>query len=96
VSKGGLSHLRHARSPGFLASNGQHLQATNRFLGTVHFDVEVTMSSSAHDSETHRSLELPIEELFRRARPLPPYEETVIADLTDDEEREFFAAIDAS
>jgi hypothetical protein len=39
------------------------------------------------------SLELPIEELFRRARPLPPHEEMVIEDLDDDEGTAFLAAL---
>jgi hypothetical protein len=39
------------------------------------------------------SLELPIEELFRRARPLPPHDEMVIEDLDDDEGVAFLAAL---
>ena len=38
-------------------------------------------------------LELPIEELFRRARPLPPHEEMVIEDLDDEEGAAFLAAL---
>ncbi|MGL5856846.1 MAG: hypothetical protein ACRC35_00285 [Angustibacter sp.] len=33
------------------------------------------------------------EEILRRARPLPPAEESVIEDLTEDEERRFWTAI---
>jgi hypothetical protein len=33
------------------------------------------------------------EEILRRARPLPPVEETVIEDLTEEEERVFWEAI---
>jgi hypothetical protein len=33
------------------------------------------------------------EEVLRRARPLPPVEETVIDDLTEEEERVFWEAI---
>jgi len=39
------------------------------------------------------SLELPREEILRRAKPLPPPEEMVIEDLTDEEAAEFWAAI---
>ncbi len=39
------------------------------------------------------SLELPVEELLRRARPLPPYEEMVIDDLTPEEAEAFLAAV---
>jgi len=39
------------------------------------------------------SLEVPVEELLRRARPAPPRSETAIADLTDEEWEAFMAAI---
>jgi hypothetical protein len=39
------------------------------------------------------SLELPVEELFRRARPLPPHEEMVIEDLDDDEGAAFLSTL---
>ncbi|MGH9072357.1 MAG: hypothetical protein ACRDX8_14630 [Acidimicrobiales bacterium] len=44
------------------------------------------------DQHFFQSLELPVEEVLRRAKPLPPYEETVIQDLTDEEEEAFWAA----
>lgn len=37
--------------------------------------------------------ELPVEEVIRRAKPLPPREEMLIDDLTDEEEAAFWAAI---
>lgn len=40
------------------------------------------------------SLELPVEELFRRARPLPPHEDMVIDDLDDDEGAAFLAVLE--
>ncbi len=40
-------------------------------------------------------LELPVDELLRRARPLPPLDEMVIDDLTEEEGEAFLAAIDA-
>jgi hypothetical protein len=39
------------------------------------------------------SLELPVEELFQRARPLPPHEEMVIDDLDDAEGAAFLEAL---
>jgi hypothetical protein len=42
-------------------------------------------------SEDH--LELPVEELLRRARPLPPHDQMVIEDLTEDEGAAFLAAV---
>lgn len=40
------------------------------------------------------SMELPIEELLRRARPLPPHDEMVIAGLTEEEGRAFLEELD--
>lgn len=45
----------------------------------------------AHPRE--QSLEVSVEELLHRARPLPPREATVIEDLTDEEAEAFFEAI---
>ncbi len=39
------------------------------------------------------SLELPVEELLRRARPLPPHEEMVIEDFTPEEGAAFLEAL---
>ncbi|MET0715989.1 MAG: hypothetical protein ABWY57_13850 [Mycetocola sp.] len=39
------------------------------------------------------SLELPIAELLRRARPLPPLEEMAIDDLSDEEAEAFLAVL---
>jgi hypothetical protein len=41
------------------------------------------------------SLELPVEKLLHRARPLPPHEEMVIDDLTEEEGAAFLAALEA-
>lgn len=48
----------------------------------------------ANDSEAH-DLELPVEELLRRARPLPPHEEMVIDDLSEEEGAAFLDAVQA-
>lgn len=40
-------------------------------------------------------MELPVEELLRRARPLPPHEEMVIDDLSEEEGAAFLAALEA-
>ena len=50
--------------------------------------------SQAAEPNPGRSLELPVEELFRRARPLPPHDEMVIDDLTDEEGAAFLAALE--
>ncbi len=41
-----------------------------------------------------RSLELPVEELLRRARPLPAHDDMVIDDLDDDEGAAFLAVLE--
>ena len=53
------------------------------------------MSNPDPQSSAERSLELPVETLLERARPLPPHEEMVIEDLTPDEGAEFLAALKA-
>ena len=40
-------------------------------------------------------LELPVEELLRRARPLPEHGEIVIEDLSEEEGAAFLAAVDS-
>jgi hypothetical protein len=58
---------------------------------------EVAMSVPHADDQEHRSpgeyLEVPREELLARARPLPPHEDMVIGELTDEEAAAFWAAI---
>jgi hypothetical protein len=49
--------------------------------------------SEAFSASANQSNEVPVEELLRRARPLPPLEESVISDLTEEEEEAFLAAI---
>jgi hypothetical protein len=51
------------------------------------------MSTQPADPPPRESLELSVEEVLRRARPLPPREEMVIDDLTDEEQEAFWAAI---
>jgi len=53
------------------------------------------MSSEPVKSGRDESLELPVEELIRRARPLPPHEEMLIDDLTEEEGAAFLAALEA-
>ena len=51
-------------------------------------------SARAVPSGSHEShCELPVEELLRRARPLPSHEEMVIDDLSEDEGAAFLAAV---
>jgi hypothetical protein len=42
-----------------------------------------------------RHLELPVEELMRRARPLPGHDEMVIEGLTEEEGNAFLRAVDS-
>ena len=51
------------------------------------------MSNDAVPVRHTESLELPVAELLRRARPLPPLEDMVIDDLTDEEAEAFLAAL---
>jgi hypothetical protein len=51
----------------------------------------VSIESAEQPEGGHR--ELPVEELLRRARPLPPHEEMVIEDLSEDEGAAFLAAL---
>ena len=53
----------------------------------------VTMSTQPI-SESDKHLELPVEDLLRRARPLPPHDEMVIDDLDDEEGMAFLAALE--
>ncbi len=52
-----------------------------------------TQPTSAGQAGEH--LELPVDEVLRRAKPYPPREELVIEDLTDDQEDAFWEAITA-
>lgn len=52
------------------------------------------VSSQAADNSEEHDLELPVEELLRRARPLPPHDEMVIEDLTEEEGAAFLAAVE--
>jgi hypothetical protein len=51
------------------------------------------MSSEPVSPAHSASLELPVEELLRRAKPLPPHDEMVIEDLDDEEGVAFLAAL---
>ncbi|MGH9063002.1 MAG: hypothetical protein ACRD0L_03345 [Acidimicrobiales bacterium] len=51
------------------------------------------MSIQHSDLPKEDARELPVAEVIRRARPLPPREAMVIDDLTDEEEAIFWAAI---
>lgn len=53
------------------------------------------MSTRRADNSQDQHLELPVEELLRRARPLPPYDEMVIEDLSAEEGAAFLAAADS-
>jgi hypothetical protein len=52
------------------------------------------MTSQPVEPKRNQSLELPVEELLRRARPLPQHEEMAIDDLSDEEGAAFLAALE--
>jgi hypothetical protein len=51
------------------------------------------MATNPVDGNETAHHELSVEELMRRARPLPPHEEMVIEDLTEEEGAAFLAAV---
>jgi hypothetical protein len=51
------------------------------------------MSSEPVQPVESTSLELPVEELLRRARPLPPHDEMVIEDIDEAETAAFLALL---
>jgi hypothetical protein len=53
------------------------------------------MSDASDQSGHSPSLELSVDELFRRARPLPPHAKMSIADLDEGEGEAFLAALEA-
>lgn len=53
------------------------------------------MSTCRVDKPEGPHLELSVEELLRRARPLPPHAEMIIEDLTEEEGQAFLWAIDS-
>ena len=57
------------------------------------FSKLVSMTSQPIEPKQDGCLELSVEELIRRARPLPPHEEMVIGDLSEDEGTAFLAAL---
>lgn len=52
------------------------------------------MSTHAADNRDEH-LELPVDELLRRARPLPPHDEMVIENLSEDEGAAFLATVES-
>jgi hypothetical protein len=53
------------------------------------------VSSQAADNSDERDLELPVEELLRRARRLAPHEQLVIEDVAEEEGAAFLAAVES-
>ncbi len=49
------------------------------------------MSTDRADNTDQHHLELPVQELLRRARPLPPRDEMVIEVMTEEEGKAFLA-----
>jgi hypothetical protein len=53
------------------------------------------VSTYPADNPERQHLELPVEELLARARPLPPHDEMVIEELSEEEAAAFFAAVNS-
>ncbi|MCA1698788.1 MAG: hypothetical protein LC790_07785 [Actinobacteria bacterium] len=53
------------------------------------------MSTHRADDIDEQHLELPVEQLLRRARPLPPHDEMVIEDVSVEEGAAFLASVDS-
>jgi hypothetical protein len=53
------------------------------------------MSAHRANVSEGQHLELPVEELLRRARPLPPHDEMVIEDLSPEEGEAFLHAVES-
>ena len=53
------------------------------------------MSTQPTNNRYDECLELPVEELLRRAKPMPPHSEMVIDDLTEDEGQAFLDAVNS-
>lgn len=56
---------------------------------------QVTVSTYRAEHPEDQHLELPVEELLRRARPLPPHGDMMIEDLTHEEGLAFLVAVDS-
>ncbi len=53
------------------------------------------MATHRADNTEDQHLELTVEELLRRARPLPPHEDMVIEDIDEEAGAAFLAAVDS-
>jgi hypothetical protein len=61
-------------------------------LGDAPYTSGIVSTHPASQSEPEH-LELPVEELLRRVRPLPDHDEMVIEDLSEEEGEAFLAAV---
>ncbi len=76
---------RHQGPPSWLLG---HIDGTSRIHSSI-------VSAHPVDNGTAECLELPVEELLRRNRPLPDHDEMVIEGLTVEEGEAFLAAIES-
>jgi len=61
--------------------------------GTTDSVVDEMTSDPATPAPKHQHLELPVEELLRRVKPMPPLQDLVIEDLTPEEGEAFLEAV---
>jgi hypothetical protein len=69
------------------------LDRTGRSLSAMLPTLQRAVSTHPASQSKPEHLELPVEELFRRARPLPDHDEMVIEDLSEEEGEAFLAAV---
>lgn len=94
--------IRPSPAPGDEAGRfGWHVRERDDSLGlpvrygalrAVHL---IAVATNRADSPEEQHLELPVEELLRRARPLPPHDEMVIEDLSAEEGEAFVLAVES-
>ena len=78
---------RDGMTPGWFGGNSDDYPVIGPYGGRE-------MSTEPIDPSHGEGLQLPVEELLRRARPLPPHDDMVINDLTEEEGAAFLAALE--
>jgi len=76
-------------------SAGTPLPVRRRSLRTLELIVSTNRVDGTPENSEPQHLELPVEELLRRARPLPAHDQMVIDDLTEEEGAAFLAAVES-
>lgn len=64
-------------------------------MRTANIAANILLAGPRGSCGGEQHLELPVEELLKRARPLPPHEEMIIEGLTEEEGQAFFDAVNS-